>query len=157
MICLYLWLVIHNEYLCTRSPTGHQPNTLQYNKRIVEKSDVAETLVKSLTLLENDISVKIAVLNVLQHLSKDSCKTHGIHFLLVCVISPVNVPLVMYMGTWRMLPPASLIYTSHSCIWMLCSCFFFYQLYINASRCFIKAGWRNRSLVVEMWTRRCFW
>ena len=80
IICLYLWLVIHNEYLCTRYPTGHQPNTLQYNKRIVEKSDVAETLVKSLTLLENDISVKIAVLNVLQHLSKDSCKTHGIRF-----------------------------------------------------------------------------
>ena len=81
------------------SISGHQPNTLQYNKRIVEKSDVAETLVKSLTLLENDISVKIAVLNVLQHLSKDSCKTHGVHFLLVCVISPVNVPLVMYKGT----------------------------------------------------------
>ena len=52
----------------------HFPNTLQYNQRIVEKSDVAETLVKSLTLLETDVGVKIAVLNALQHLSCNSCK-----------------------------------------------------------------------------------
>ena len=52
---------------------GHQPTTLKYNQRIVEQSDVAETLVKSLTLLETDVNVKIAVLNVLQHLSEESC------------------------------------------------------------------------------------
>ena len=38
----------------------------------MEKSDVSETLVKSLALLETDIDVKVAVLDVLQRLSKTS-------------------------------------------------------------------------------------
>lgn len=47
-------------------------NTLKYNQKIVEKSDLSETLVKSLALLENDVAIKIAVLNVLQRLSQNS-------------------------------------------------------------------------------------
>ena len=50
----------------------HKPNTLWYNQRIVEQSDVSETLVKSLALLENDLPVRIKVLECLQKLSKKS-------------------------------------------------------------------------------------
>ncbi|CAH1788088.1 unnamed protein product [Owenia fusiformis] len=50
----------------------HKASTLNYNKKIVEKSDVSETLVKSLALLETDLKVRLAVLNVLQKFSKKS-------------------------------------------------------------------------------------
>ncbi|XP_074659217.1 cilia- and flagella-associated protein 69-like isoform X1 [Tubulanus polymorphus] len=58
-------------------PTGqniqkHQATGKSYNQKIVEKSNVSETLVKSLSLLESDLEVRRAVLNVLQHFSKDS-------------------------------------------------------------------------------------
>lgn len=52
----------------------HMANTLQYNQKIVEQSDLSETLVKSLALLENDVQIKIAVLNALQRLSKYSAR-----------------------------------------------------------------------------------
>lgn len=55
-------------------PTEHKANSLSYNQKVVEKSDVSETLVKSLALLENDIPVRIKVLECLQRLSKQSCK-----------------------------------------------------------------------------------
>ncbi|WAQ94009.1 CFA69-like protein [Mya arenaria] len=42
--------------------------------RVVENSDISETLVKSLALLEHELPVKLAVLNVLQKFSKHSAK-----------------------------------------------------------------------------------
>lgn len=39
---------------------------------MVEKSDVAETLVKSLTLLENNIEAKVKIMKVLIKLSDNS-------------------------------------------------------------------------------------
>ncbi|XP_062615202.1 cilia- and flagella-associated protein 69-like [Saccostrea cucullata] len=51
-----------------------QATSLSYNKRVIENSDVSETLVKSLALLEKDVDIKLAVLNVLQHFSKGSAK-----------------------------------------------------------------------------------
>ncbi|XP_064647870.1 cilia- and flagella-associated protein 69-like isoform X2 [Lineus longissimus] len=50
----------------------HMASKLSYNQKIVEKSDVSETLVKSLALLETDLPVKLAVLKVLQKFSKKS-------------------------------------------------------------------------------------
>lgn len=52
----------------------HKATSITYNQNVIENSDVSETLVKSLALLENDISIKLAVLNVLQHFSKESAK-----------------------------------------------------------------------------------
>ncbi|XP_052820058.1 cilia- and flagella-associated protein 69-like [Mya arenaria] len=52
----------------------HKPTNLQYNQRVVENSDISETLVKSLALLEHELPVKLAVLNVLQKFSKHSAK-----------------------------------------------------------------------------------
>ena len=52
----------------------HKASNLKYNQKVVENSDIAETLVKSLTLLETDLPVKLAVLNVLQKFSKTSGK-----------------------------------------------------------------------------------
>jgi len=49
-----------------------QANSLEYNKKIIESSDVAETLVKSLSLVEDDLEVKLAILDNLQKLSKES-------------------------------------------------------------------------------------
>ncbi|XP_052683421.1 cilia- and flagella-associated protein 69-like [Crassostrea angulata] len=51
-----------------------QATSLSYNKGVIENSDVSETLVKSLALLEKDVDIKLAVLNVLQHFSKGSDK-----------------------------------------------------------------------------------
>jgi hypothetical protein len=53
----------------------HQSSTLSYNQKIVENSDVSETLVKSLALLESDLSVRLAVLKVLQKFSKKSSES----------------------------------------------------------------------------------
>ncbi|XP_071803414.1 cilia- and flagella-associated protein 69-like [Asterias amurensis] len=47
----------------------HQAASRAYNMAMVEKSDVAETLVKSLALLEQDIDVKLHILDLLQNLS----------------------------------------------------------------------------------------
>ncbi|KAI0219801.1 Cilia- and flagella-associated protein 69 [Lamellibrachia satsuma] len=46
--------------------------TLAYNKKIIESSDVAETLVKSLAFIVNDLDMKLTVLGVLQKFSKNS-------------------------------------------------------------------------------------
>ncbi|KAK2187769.1 hypothetical protein NP493_155g04048 [Ridgeia piscesae] len=46
--------------------------TLAYNKKIIESSDVAETLVKSLAFIINDMEMKLTVLGVLQRFSKHS-------------------------------------------------------------------------------------
>ncbi|CAL1536351.1 unnamed protein product [Lymnaea stagnalis] len=51
-----------------------KPASLKFNNRMVEISDISETLVKSLSLLENDLSVKLKVLEILQHFSKNSAK-----------------------------------------------------------------------------------
>ncbi|KAI8483595.1 Cilia and flagella associated protein 69 [Branchiostoma belcheri] len=51
---------------------GLKPSTKEYNIKVVEKSDVAETLVKSLALLESDLEVKLNVLKVLQCFSVNS-------------------------------------------------------------------------------------
>ncbi|XP_030849365.1 cilia- and flagella-associated protein 69 [Strongylocentrotus purpuratus] len=50
----------------------HQPTTRAYNAAMVERSDIAETLVKSLTLLENDLEVKLRLMIILQHFSSFS-------------------------------------------------------------------------------------
>ncbi|XP_064613736.1 cilia- and flagella-associated protein 69-like [Liolophura sinensis] len=67
-----------NSFYCVKQQQQQVQNykgtNLDYNRRIVEDSDIAETLVKSLALLENDTDVKIQVLNVLQNFSKDSEK-----------------------------------------------------------------------------------
>lgn len=52
----------------------HKGTNLEYNRKVVEASDIAETLVKSLALLENELPVKLAVLNVLQQFSRKSAK-----------------------------------------------------------------------------------
>ncbi|PVD30636.1 hypothetical protein C0Q70_09909 [Pomacea canaliculata] len=50
----------------------HKPSSLSYNRRMVEMSDISETLVKSLALLENNLDIKLQVLSVLQDLSRNS-------------------------------------------------------------------------------------
>lgn len=50
----------------------YKPNSLTYNQKLVDKSNIAETLVKSLALLEDDLEVKLAVLDLLQRLSSKS-------------------------------------------------------------------------------------
>nr|XP_039253375.1 cilia- and flagella-associated protein 69-like [Styela clava] len=51
---------------------GCKYTSQEFNKKIIEGSDVAETLVKSLGLLEEDIPVKLKILKVLLTLSCDS-------------------------------------------------------------------------------------
>ncbi|XP_077978018.1 cilia- and flagella-associated protein 69-like [Glandiceps talaboti] len=48
---------------------GHKQANDQYNRDIIERSDIAETLVKALALLENDLELKLKVMAVLQNLS----------------------------------------------------------------------------------------
>jgi len=64
------------DFYSKKPPKQHlqryKANTLDFNKKVIEKSDVAETLVKSLALLENDLDVKMRVLDVLQNLSRNS-------------------------------------------------------------------------------------
>lgn len=67
-------LAFYTETPADQEVQYHKPSNLKYNQRVVEDSDIAETLVKSLALLENDLPVKLAVLNVLQKLSKNSTK-----------------------------------------------------------------------------------
>lgn len=45
------------------------PCSQAYNIAMLESSDVAETLVKSLSLMEQDLEMKLCLMNVLQHLS----------------------------------------------------------------------------------------
>ncbi|KAK3587960.1 hypothetical protein CHS0354_014478 [Potamilus streckersoni] len=52
----------------------HEPTKLSFNQKVVEDSDIAESLVKSLALIENELDVKLSVLNVLQHISQTSSK-----------------------------------------------------------------------------------
>ncbi|XP_041367843.1 cilia- and flagella-associated protein 69-like [Gigantopelta aegis] len=52
----------------------HKAMTVAYNQMIVENSDISETLVKSLALLDSDLDVKQEVLKVLQRFSKNSPK-----------------------------------------------------------------------------------
>lgn len=51
---------------------GFQYTSAQFNKKVIEKSDIAETLVKWLSLLEDNMTVKLEVLKVLKLLSSDS-------------------------------------------------------------------------------------
>ncbi|KAF6022274.1 CFAP69 [Bugula neritina] len=48
------------------------PCSYQFSRMIVENSDVSETLVKSLALIDGNLTVKLEVLHVLQELSKYS-------------------------------------------------------------------------------------
>lgn len=61
---------------CDKQPAQqlqkHQANSLEYNRSIIESSDVAETLVKSMGLVEDDLETKLYVLDNLQKLSKES-------------------------------------------------------------------------------------
>ncbi|XP_046371006.1 cilia- and flagella-associated protein 69-like [Haliotis rufescens] len=52
----------------------HKASTVEYNQRMVENSDISETLIKSLALLETDLGVRHEVLEVLQRFSKNSAK-----------------------------------------------------------------------------------
>ncbi|XP_060581085.1 cilia- and flagella-associated protein 69-like [Ruditapes philippinarum] len=67
-------LAFYSETPANQEVQYHKASTIQYNQKVVENSDIAETLVKSLTLLETDLPVKLAVLNVLQKFSKTSAK-----------------------------------------------------------------------------------
>ncbi|KAH9499307.1 Cilia- and flagella-associated protein 69 [Bulinus truncatus] len=51
-----------------------KPTSLKYNNTVVEISDISETLVKSLALVENDLEVKLKILEVLQLFSRNSAK-----------------------------------------------------------------------------------
>lgn len=64
----------YSEKPTSQEVQKHKPTSISYNQNIIENSDVSETLVKSLALLENDIQIKLAVLDVLQHFSKNSAK-----------------------------------------------------------------------------------
>ncbi|KAK3109030.1 hypothetical protein FSP39_021501 [Pinctada imbricata] len=64
----------YSEKPSSQDVQKHKPTSLTYNQTIIENSDVSETLVKSLALLENDLDIKLDVLNVLQHFSKGSAK-----------------------------------------------------------------------------------
>ena len=48
----------------------YKPTSLSYNQSIVDKSDVAETIVRSLSLVDEDVQLKLSVLGLLQRLSK---------------------------------------------------------------------------------------
>jgi len=51
-----------------------KPADLELNKKMIEFSDISETLVKSLALLETDLPSKLKVLEILQLFSKKSVK-----------------------------------------------------------------------------------
>ncbi|KAI8777748.1 cilia- and flagella-associated protein 69 isoform X1 [Biomphalaria glabrata] len=51
-----------------------KPTSLQFNKKVIENSDISETLVKSLALVENDLEIKLKLLEILQLFSKYSAK-----------------------------------------------------------------------------------
>ena len=51
-----------------------KPASPEYNRHVVEQSDVSETLVKSLALLDTEMEVLMEVLEVLMHLSTNSPK-----------------------------------------------------------------------------------
>ncbi|XP_070566690.1 cilia- and flagella-associated protein 69-like [Ptychodera flava] len=51
---------------------GHKQTTEEYNRVVIERSDIAETLVKALALLEHDTDIKLEVMDVLQRLSSAS-------------------------------------------------------------------------------------
>lgn len=53
---------------------GYKPSSLSFNQRMVEQSDISETLVKSMALLENNLDIRLQVLQVLQKFSKMSEK-----------------------------------------------------------------------------------
>lgn len=56
----------------TKIKEKYKPNSLTYNQSLVEKSDVAETLVKSLALVDDDSEIRLSVLDLLRRLSKKS-------------------------------------------------------------------------------------
>uniref|UniRef100_A0A0B7A2W0 Cilia- and flagella-associated protein 69 ARM repeats domain-containing protein n=1 Tax=Arion vulgaris TaxID=1028688 RepID=A0A0B7A2W0_9EUPU len=51
-----------------------KPASLEFTNKMVELSDISETLIKSLKLLENDLPAKLKVLEVLQYFSKRSAR-----------------------------------------------------------------------------------
>lgn len=53
---------------------SYKPSSVSYNRKMVENSDTAEILVKSLALLENNLDLRLQVLRVLQDYSKNSEK-----------------------------------------------------------------------------------
>ncbi|KAK7110003.1 cilia- and flagella-associated protein 69-like isoform X2 [Littorina saxatilis] len=72
-ICLTL-KEFYNESSALQDVQCHKPSSLSYNRRMVELSDISETLVKSMALLENNLDLKLQVLKVLQDFSKHSSK-----------------------------------------------------------------------------------
>ncbi|VDI03562.1 Hypothetical predicted protein [Mytilus galloprovincialis] len=52
----------------------HKATSLTYNQNIIENSDISETLVKSLALIENELDMKLGILTVLQKFSNKSAK-----------------------------------------------------------------------------------
>ncbi|KAL8615408.1 hypothetical protein ACOMHN_036228 [Nucella lapillus] len=64
----------YNESQALQDVQGHKPSSLTYNRQMVELSDISETLVKSMALLESNLDLKLQVLNVLQDFSNSSSK-----------------------------------------------------------------------------------
>ncbi|KAL5007038.1 hypothetical protein ScPMuIL_015844 [Solemya velum] len=58
----------------TDSVQKYKPIDQSFSQKVLENSDVSETLVKSLALLQNELDIKLEVLSVLQHLSRKSAK-----------------------------------------------------------------------------------
>ncbi|XP_050388470.1 cilia- and flagella-associated protein 69 [Patella vulgata] len=73
-ICQTL-MSFYSEEQTKQKVQKHKASTKAYNQRVIENSDVSETLIKSLALMENDGDVRLMVLDVLQKLSKGSEKT----------------------------------------------------------------------------------
>jgi len=58
----------------TQDVQNFKPSSLELNRKMIEFSDISETLVKSLALLETDLPAKLKVLEILQLFSKKSVK-----------------------------------------------------------------------------------
>nr|XP_006825782.1 PREDICTED: uncharacterized protein C7orf63-like [Saccoglossus kowalevskii] len=67
-ICKSL-LSFYSEKAVDEQIVGFKQASESYNRAVIERSDVAETLVKALALLEDEIDIKLEVLDALQHLS----------------------------------------------------------------------------------------
>ncbi|KAG8138903.1 hypothetical protein E2320_001695 [Naja naja] len=90
---------------------GYQPTSANYKKQIVELGGLAETVVSSLTLVENQLSEKLWIIKTLQHLS----------------ISEANCKLMMKAQAPRILcshlndvdPSGQLLFRSSEILWNL--------------------------------------
>ncbi|KAL7976545.1 hypothetical protein Chor_008494 [Crotalus horridus] len=109
-ICKCIISFYHAD-LSVKEFEGYQPTSANYKKQIVELGGLAETLVLSLTLVENQLSEKLWIIKTLQHLS----------------ISEANCKLMMKAQAPRILcshlndidPSGQLLFRSSEILWNL--------------------------------------